>query len=63
MPKTRVFPLAQVTPGPVLIPWITFALDLRFPKSGILGRKILALVVRPQVNLLKHLAGAIPTFS
>src|SRR5262249_31791597 len=37
-------------------------LSLRFPQSSILGRKILALVVRPLVNLPKHLAGAIPTF-
>jgi hypothetical protein len=35
---------------------------LPLPRSGILGRKILALVVTPLVNPPKHLAGAIPTF-
>jgi hypothetical protein len=55
MPKTGVFLLTQVTPGTGPHFWITFAL--------ILERKILALAVRPQVNLPKHLAGAIPTFS
>jgi hypothetical protein len=39
------------------------SLDLRFPDSGILGRKILVLAVRPPVNLLKHLPGAIFAFS
>jgi len=49
MPKTGVFLLTQVTPGSRPHSLITFA----FPQSGILWRKILALVVRPLVNLSK----------
>ena len=58
MPKTGVFLLTPVTPSTRPHSRITFAL----PRSGILGRKILALVVTPLVNPPKHLAGAIPTF-
>ena len=38
------------------------SLDLRFLDSGILGRKILVLSVRPPVNLLRHLPAPFSLF-
>src|SRR6516225_4629940 len=53
---------SRVNSRPSGLHYETGFVGFALPLGRILGRKILALAVRPLVNLPKHLAGAIPTF-